>query len=83
MLRSAGNRAEAVIGDGRARLVGRISMDLVTLDVTGLAAAEGDEAEFFGPALALDEAAAAWGTISYELLTGLSRRVPRVYEGTP
>jgi alanine racemase len=81
VLRSAGNRAEAVIGGGRAKVVGRVSMDLVTLDVTGLAAAAGDEAEFFGPALDLDEAATAWGTISYELLTGLSRRVPRVYEG--
>ena len=38
-------------------------------------------AELFGPGLPVDEAAAAWGTISYELLTGLSRRVPRVYEG--
>jgi alanine racemase len=56
-------------------------MDLITADVTGLEVAVGDDAELFGPSLPVDEAAAQWGTISYELLTGLSRRVPRVYEG--
>ena len=53
-----------------------------TADVTGLEVAVGDEAELFGPALSVDEAAAHWGTISYELLTGLSRRIPRVYMDT-
>jgi len=81
VLRSASNRAEAAFRGGRARLVGRVSMDLITLDVTGLGVAVGDEAELFGPDLPLDEAAAAWGTISYELLTGLSRRIPRIYMG--
>ncbi|MBV9548492.1 MAG: alanine racemase [Alphaproteobacteria bacterium] len=83
VLRSAGNRACAVIRGRRAPFVGRVSMDLIGLDVTDVeGVAAGDEAELFGPALPLDEAAAAWGTISYELLTGLSRRLPRVYEGT-
>lgn len=79
VLRSAGNRAQAAINGRRAKVVGRVSMDLITLDVTGLDVAVGDAAELFGPDLPLDEAATAWGTISYELLTGLSRRVPRVY----
>jgi alanine racemase len=79
VLRSAGARAFVVIGGRRARLVGRVSMDLITVDATGLEVAVGDDAELFGPGLPVDEAAAAWGTISYELLTGLSRRVPRVY----
>jgi len=79
VLRSAGNRAGTVIKGRRAPLVGRVSMDLITADVTGLEVAAGDEAELFGPALPVDEAAAGWGTISYELLTGLSRRIPRVY----
>ena len=79
VLRGAGGRADVLLGGRRARLVGRVSMDLITADATGLDVAEGDEAELFGPGLAVDEAAAAWGTISYELLTGLSRRVPRVY----
>jgi len=79
VLRSAGNRAPVVIKGRRAILAGRVSMDLITADVTGMDVAVGDEAELFGPGLALDEAAAGWGTISYELLTGLSRRVPRIY----
>jgi alanine racemase len=80
VLRSASNTASVIIRGQRAPLVGRVSMDLITLDVTGIAdVAAGDEAELFGPALSVDEAAAQWGTISYELLTGLSRRVPRIY----
>lgn len=81
VLRGASNRASVVIGGRRAPLAGRVSMDLITVDATGLEVAVGDAAELFGPGLPVDEAAAAWGTISYELLTGLSRRVPRVYEG--
>ena len=83
VLRSASNAATVLIRGKRTRLVGRVSMDLIGLDVTGIdGVAVGDEAELFGPGLALDEAAAAWGTISYELLTGLSHRVPRVYMTT-
>jgi alanine racemase len=80
VLRAASNRAFAMVAGHVAPLVGRVSMDLITLDVTGIAGvAAGDEAELFGPDLPLDEAATAWGTISYELLTGLSRRIPRLY----
>ena len=84
VLRSASNRGVAMIRGQRAPFVGRVSMDLITLDVTGIAdVAVGDEAELFGPGMAVDAAAAGWGTISYELLTGLSRRVPRVYMERP
>lgn len=80
VLRSAGNRASVIIRGRRAALAGRVSMDLITADVTGIdGVVAGDEAELFGPGLPVDEAAAQWGTISYELLTGLSRRVPRIY----
>jgi len=83
VLRSAAAKAGVVIRGQRAPFAGRVSMDLIGLDVTGIAGvAAGDEAELFGPSLPVDEAAASWGTISYELLTGLSRRVPRVYEGS-
>jgi alanine racemase len=82
VLRSASNRAFARVQGHAAALVGRVSMDLVTLDVTGIPdVAVGDAAELFGPDLPLEDAATSWGTISYELLTGLSRRIPRVYEG--
>lgn len=82
VLRSGSNKAFAMVGGHRAPFAGRVSMDLITLDVTGIAGvATGDLAELFGPELPLDEAATAWGTIPYELLTGLSRRIPRVYVG--
>lgn len=80
VLRAAAAKAGAMIRGRRAPFAGRVSMDLIGLDVTGIdGVAAGDEAELFGPSLPVDEAAAFWGTISYELLTGLSRRVPRIY----
>jgi alanine racemase len=82
VLRAASGGAQALIRGRRAPIVGRVSMDLITLDVTDLpGVAVGDMAELFGPGLPVDEAATSWGTISYHLLTGLSRRIPRVYEG--
>lgn len=66
----------------RAPLVGRISMDLIAIDVTDIPAARrGDFAELFGPNIPVDEAAASAGTIGYEFLTGLGRRYHRRYEG--
>ena len=56
-------------------------MDLTVIDVTGTNAATGDWAELFGPSLPVDEVAKSAGTIAYELLTGISPRVTRVYEG--
>jgi alanine racemase len=74
-------RGAAVINGERAPVVGRISMDFVTLDVTVLKnpPKQGDIAEFFGPGLRLHEAAAACGRVSYDLLTGLGGRVDRRY----
>ncbi len=50
-------------------------------DVTGIPKRiqPGDSAELFGPNISIEEVAAAAGTISYELLTHLSRRAARVY----
>ena len=66
--------------DGRLRpLLGRVSMDLIAVDVTGCAAAKpGERVELFGPNLPIDDAAAAAGTIAYELLTGVGPRVTRL-----
>jgi alanine racemase len=62
-------------------VVGRISMDLVTLDVTGLARAAkpGTRVEFLGESASLEGQAALCGTLGYELLAGLGARVQRVY----
>jgi alanine racemase len=57
-------------------------MDLVTLDVTGLIEQPrvGDSVELLGDTITLRDAADAAGTNEYEILTGLSRRVPRHYQ---
>jgi len=66
--------------DGALRsIVGRVSMDVIAVDVTGADVSVGDRAELFGANRSLDEAATAAGTIAYELLSAVTPRVPRVY----
>lgn len=78
------NRGEVLVHGRRAPVVGRVSMDLVTIDVTDLPdAAVGDEVVLLGrqesDEIAVEELAAKLGTISYEVFCGVSGRVPRVY----
>ena len=68
----------AVEGELRP-IVGRVSMDVCAVDVTGMEIAVGDRVELFGAHRMLDDAASAAGTIAYELLTSVTARVPRVY----
>jgi alanine racemase len=69
-------------GGSSAPLVGRVSMDLIAIDVTGIAGVkQGDWVELFGRHVPVDEVAATAGTIGYELLTGLGRRYVRIYLG--
>lgn len=60
-------------------ILGRVSMDVIAVDVTDLDVALGDPVELFGAHRLLDDAATAAGTISYELLTSVTARVPRLY----
>ncbi|NMH60141.1 alanine racemase [Alteromonas ponticola] len=63
----------------RAPLVGRVSMDMLTIDVTDIADVElGDVVELWGRQVSITEVAELAGTISYELMTRLSTRVPRL-----
>jgi len=78
--RTLSNTGAAAIAGQRAPIVGRVSMDLITLDVTGIDVAPGDDAELLGDTVSLGDVAAAAGTNEYEILTRL-RRMPRVYEG--
>jgi alanine racemase len=81
LMRSLGNRGAGAIGGARAPIAGRVSMDLVTLDVTDIPAAKvGADIEFIGDTIPLEEIAANAGTAPYEILTSLARRVPRHYE---
>jgi len=71
-----------VLVDGhRVALIGRVSMDMICLDLRALPeAAVGDEVVLWGDELPAEEVAAAAGTIAYELFCGVSRRVPREYQ---
>ncbi len=85
IFRSLSNSGAVAINGTRAPIVGRVSMDLITFDVTDVpdAVVPGMEAELIGETISLEEIAAAANTISYEVLTSLSRRARRQYEETP
>ncbi len=63
----------------RCPVVGNVCMDQAMIDVTGADARPGDIAEVFGEHMPLEELAGKLGTITYEILTSVSRRVQRVY----
>ena len=74
----------AIIHGKVCPIAGRISMDLACIDITDLpegVVRRGDRATFIGGKLAIDDLAAAAGTIGYELLTSLGRSCQRVYRG--
>jgi len=80
--RSLGNRGFAAIAGERVPVAGRVSMDLLCLDVSALPrelVRLGEDVELIGPSVPLDELASTAGTISYEILTGLSPRLRREY----
>jgi alanine racemase len=70
---------QARVNGQRVPITGTICMDMLMLDVTGKNVSAGDEVEFFGPHLSVSEVAEKAGTIPYEILTGISQRVKRVY----
>lgn len=81
-LRALGNRAAGYIGGWRVPLVGRVSMDLITFDVTEVPPElvyPGADITLIGAQLDVDSVAAAAGTIGYEILTSLGRRYARIY----
>jgi alanine racemase len=75
--RHAATGTPVVVEGQRTQVVGRVSMDMITIDLTELPAVrEGALAELWGDALPVDEVAANAGTIGYELLCGVAQRVP-------
>jgi alanine racemase len=79
-LRSLSGRATAYIGEVAVPLVGRVSMDLITLDISTVADAKvGDLIELIGPHVDLDAVAKTAETIGYEILTSLGHRYHRHY----
>jgi alanine racemase len=81
-LRALGNRGMGFIGGFPAPLVGRVSMDLITLDITDVPrelARSGAMVELIGPHRTIDALAGDAGTIAYEILTSLGHRYQRRY----
>jgi alanine racemase len=71
-----------IVRGRRAPVVGRVSMDLVTIDVTDISdAAVGDEVVLLGDGITAEELAKRSQTISYEVFCRISARVPRRYRG--
>jgi alanine racemase len=78
------NRGEVLVGARRAPVVGRVCMDLTLIDVTDIKnVKQGDEVVLLGRQgageISADELAAWANTISYEILTSISARVPRIH----
>ena len=66
-----------VINNQRANIIGNVCMDMIMIDVTQIDCKEGDEVIIFGKGNPAEEVANMGGTISYELLAGISQRVAR------
>ena len=81
VLRSYSPEGQVWIAGELRPIIGRVSMDVLAVDVTGLDVKAGDSVEIFGANRNIDDAATAAGTISYELLTSITPRVPRIYVG--
>jgi alanine racemase len=76
--------AEVIVAGKRCPIAGRVSMDLIAVDITDLeknAARRGHMATLIGEGITVDELAHHFGTIGYEVLTSLGRRYARVYKG--
>src|SRR5450631_3397305 len=76
--------AEVVVAGSRCPIAGRISMDLVAVDITDLppnAARRGHLVTLIGEGITVDELAHHFGTIGYEVLTSLGSRYARIYKG--
>ncbi|MBK9217100.1 MAG: alanine racemase [Uliginosibacterium sp.] len=76
--RHAGTGTPILVNGQRTRTLGRVSMDMLACDLTGIEADVGGRVTLWGESLAADDVAAAAGTISYELFCALAPRVPVV-----
>jgi alanine racemase len=78
--RHAPSGAPVLINGQRAALIGRVSMDMISVDLRSLGPVRvGDPAILWGEGLPVEEIAQAAGTIAYELLTGVTARVRRLH----
>ncbi len=74
------NRGEVVVKGQRVPVIGSVCMDMCMVDVSSIEDVQiGDEVILFGEGLHVDELAAKLGTINYEVVCAVSKRVPRIY----
>jgi alanine racemase len=75
-----GNKTEVLIRGKRCKVIGRVCMDQFMVDVTGLPEVKaGDEVILFGEDITADEVAEIGGTVNYDIVCAVGRRVPRVF----
>ncbi len=83
LLRASSCRGHVLVRGKRCPILGNISMDLTSVDITGTNAEVGDEVVLLGAQgdaqIEVSELAEAANTIPYEVFTSVSRRVPRFY----
>lgn len=77
--RLSNGKGKMLIAGKAAPIAGNVCMDMTMLDVTGINCNEGDQVIVFGKGLTVSEIAAQMDTIPYEVFTGISRRVKRIY----
>ena len=78
--RRLGNgKGQLMVNGSIVPIVGNVCMDMCMINITGLNVSEGDEVIVFGKEMPITDLAEAMDTIPYELLTGISRRVKRIY----
>ncbi len=76
--RHANESTPVLVNGQRTKLIGRVSMDMITVDLRGIDAQQGDEVVLWGDGLPADEVAQSVGTIAYELFCHVTARVPFV-----
>lgn len=81
--RSLSNKGEVLVKGKRAKILGRVSMDQIVVDVSGEDVNVGDDVVIIGKSgneeITAEEIARLDGTINYEIVCGISKRVPRIY----
>ncbi|WP_417821776.1 alanine racemase [Terasakiella sp.] len=80
-LRSLSSNAAVYVEGQAAQVIGRVSMDAIGIDVSGMKCEEGQYVDVIGPNNTPDDLAKWAGTIGYEILTSLGRRYKRIYKG--
>lgn len=77
------SKGEVLVNGGRCKIVGRVCMDQLMIDVSNAEAHSGDIVTLIGTdgeeCITADELASVYGTIGYEVVCGISKRVPRTY----